>query len=166
MARKKYDPGPLHTAVMLGDAAWVTSLLADGRAPDPRDDYGRTPLMYAALGGRTEILAALIAAGGDVNAKDRREWTSLHFAAQDRRAEAAAMLLDGGAMPDVGNEDGNTPLWVAVMHAAGDLRVAALLVGRGADPDRKNRHGVSARELATGDPAATAALVDASSRAG
>ncbi|MGW1803039.1 ankyrin repeat domain-containing protein [Streptomyces sp. NPDC001984] len=89
-----------------------------------------------------------LAAGGDPNATDSAGWRPLHFAAQAQSAQAAAVLQMGGAVVDVADNQGNTPLWRAVFSYRGDPGVLFVPLDGGADPDLANAHGVSPRQLA------------------
>jgi ankyrin repeat protein len=84
-----------------------------------------------------------------VNAQNNEGWTALHFAAQDYQAEMARWLLEHGAAVDPQDQHGNTPLWRAVFNSQGRGNMISVLLGKGADADRRNRHGVSPRELAS-----------------
>jgi uncharacterized protein len=113
------------------------------------DADGRTSLMHAILAGDTGAVASLIDRGADVNAVDHEQrWTALHFAARDHNRTVVRLLLDAGAEVDPEDVFGDTPLWRAVMTAGGDLTAMGFLLGHGADPRRRNRHGISPLDLA------------------
>ncbi|WP_427920572.1 ankyrin repeat domain-containing protein [Streptomyces sp. cg40] len=80
----------------------------------------------------------------DLGRQSRRGWTPLHFAADEQDAAVVGSLLAA----DARDEQGNTPLLLAVFTYRGDGAVLSLLVGAGADPDLDNLHGVSPRRLA------------------
>lgn len=116
-----------------------------------RDQDGRTPLMHAVLAEDADpaVVAALIDRGADVNARDTgQEWTALHFAARDQNLALVRQLLEAGAEVDPVDVFGNTPLWRAVMEAGSDSTVIRLLLSHGADPGRKNRHGILPLDVA------------------
>ena len=116
------------------------------------DKLGRTPLHYVAVDFPQERhsaeIARLIAEGCDPNQQDKNEWTPLHFAAQEYSLEAVKALLAVGAVVDAVDSNGNTPLSNAVFNSKGEGSVILALLEAGADPDKKNHHGVSPRELA------------------
>ena len=57
---------------------------------------------------------ALIADGADVNARDHSSgWSPLHIAVRLDRADIVKALLDAGALPDIMNRDGITPITAA-----------------------------------------------------
>jgi len=119
------------------------------RNPRPGvDEYGRIPLHYAALNGDQRALLAALEGGASPDAQDDSGWTALHFAAQERHAALVGILLQRGANPNLLNSHGNGPLWVAMMNARGDLTIAKSLLAARADPDAKNAHGRSPRDMA------------------
>ncbi len=115
------------------------------------DEYGRTPLHYVCIDNPKDkcrdIAERLLSSGLDVNVQDNDAWTPLHFAAQERSAEVAKLLIENGADIDAKEINGNTPLWVAVMNSSQDTQVVGILVDAGANPDIKNNHGISPREI-------------------
>ena len=70
----------------------------------------------------------------------------MHFAAQENKENVAKLLVDAGAIIDLRDIDGNTPLSNAVFSRATEL--IAFLLEKGASLDAPNNHGVSPRELA------------------
>jgi ankyrin repeat protein len=94
------------------------------------------------------MVEALLAAGADVALPDKEGWTPLAFAAQDYLVDIAEVLLKAGAPVDAMDSDGNTPLFRAVFWSRGRGEMIKLLLGAGADKNRKNKHGVSPAELA------------------
>jgi len=61
---------------------------------------------------------------------------------------AVKLLIDAGAAIDPVDDHGNTPLSNAVFESRGDGQVIQMLLAAGADPHRKNSHGVSPASLA------------------
>jgi len=115
------------------------------------DEDGRTPLMHAVLATDADsaMVRVLVANGANPNAADAgQKWTALHFAARDQKLPVVQALLDGGAVVDAEDSFGNTPLWRCVMAANPNLELVRLLIGKGADPRKKNRHGASPRDIA------------------
>lgn len=119
------------------------------RNPRPGvDEYGRTPLHYAASDGDLSTLVSLLDSGADIDAQDDNGWTALHFAAQSNHCTVGAGLLKRNANPNLLDSHGNGPLWVAVMNARGSYELVRNLLEAGANPDQKNRHGRSPRDMA------------------
>lgn len=116
-----------------------------------KDEDGFTPLMHAVLAEDADpaVVSVLIGRGADVNAAESHQgYTALHFAARDQNAVLVRALLDAGAEPDPVDVFGDTPLWRSVMTSAGDLTTTTLLLAAGADPNMRNRNGVSPLDLA------------------
>jgi ankyrin repeat protein len=112
------------------------------------DEFRRSALHYAAADGDVERARAELAAGAAVDAADANGWTPLHFAAQSQSAPIVRQLIEKGVSVDVPDSQGNTPLWRAVFAYNGDPATIRLLRDAGADPLRKNKHGVSPASLA------------------
>ena len=116
-----------------------------------RDPEGRTPLMNAILEETPDpaVVKCLISRGADVNIHDDdQQWTALHFAARDQKEFLVRILLQAGALVDPVDVFGNTPLWRSVMNATEDLGAIRELAAHGADPNKKNKHGISPLDLA------------------
>lgn len=76
---------------------------------------GHTALILAARSGYTDIVKALVAAGADVNQKSVGDKTSpLLVATINGHFDLAKWLLDQGADPNVGSDNGVTPLYAAL----------------------------------------------------
>ena len=119
------------------------------RLPRPGiDEYGRTRLHYAACDGDLRAVATLLADGAAIDLQDDNGWTPLHFAAQASSEEVTAYLLDHGASIDLEDSHGNTALSTATFNSRGEGAVIRVLRAAGADPKKKNKHGVSALSLA------------------
>lgn len=125
----------LNEAVLHGDEAQVSRLIAGGADINARNRLGITPLMEAAGRGNVKIMTMLLDKGADVNAKWEAEGfkglTPLMIAVFGGHLEAARVLIAKGA--DVNARyDGR---WSALTIAAADGRqaIAELLVKNGAD---------------------------------
>ena len=98
-----------------------------------------------------EIVKLLVAAGVDVNHQDDQGETALHVAARLGHAECAKALLDAEGKERASTElaestFGWTPLFIACVD--GQLGIVELLVSAGADVDRLDTSGWTAKEHA------------------
>ena len=130
---------------------------------------GWTPLMYAARQGALDAARALAGVGADLNATDSEGSTPLLLAIVNAHYDLAAMLLETGADPNVADMQGMAALYAAVdMHslpwvfgrpaprtadAVDSLRMATMLLDRGADPNGRLKGPTLQRHATPGDVA-------------
>ena len=126
----------LQDAVNAGDVARVQYFLGRKVDVNAMDLFG-APLHRASATGQTYIANMLIDVGADLEAIGEAAGNrSLHIAALNNQPQIAALLIARGAMIDVPNSEGRTPLMIAAQF--GNLEVARILVAKGADPDKKD----------------------------
>jgi ankyrin repeat protein len=127
---------PLHYACMYGHLPVIQSLLRARANVHALDSFGMTPIMtafdfYNSLDTDTIItmLKSLINAGSRVKAKDNRSITVLSHAADGRHVDAVEYMLTTIAKSSINvrDDDGATPLMVAVRAPASPEMVRALL---------------------------------------
>lgn len=136
-------------AVYRKDKSQLQNLTID--EVNQKDQDGRTPLMHAILAENPDklIINMLLEVGAHVNDSDiGQKWTPLHYAAADNYDDIVAILLEHGATQDSVDIFGNTPLWRSVMNYNSNINTAKLLVKQGANPQKKNNHGISPEDLA------------------
>jgi uncharacterized protein len=112
------------------------------------DGESRTPLCNAAIVGNLEILSWLISEGANVNHQERNGLSALHFAVQNRHPDLILCLLQSGALIDIPDRYGNSPLWRAVFDARGKYDIVSLLVSKGAKTTSRNTSGRSPLDFA------------------
>jgi hypothetical protein len=147
-----------------GDVGSVEFLLEVARAQGEESliDAGTTklnitPIDRAIRCGHAEVVRLLLRWGANVAVTRSSGCTPLHAAAEMGRAECAASLLEAQADANATNRDGATPLHLCASgftlfgSQAGKREVARLLVGRGADCNRRDAKGKTAHEVAVGD---------------
>ena len=107
---------------------------------------GRTGLHIAADRRDAVWLVYLLNRGANPNIADRRGVTPLMRASQLGFFDGVQHLVGKGARVDAPNETGETPLILAVHRR--DTAMMRVLLGAGADPDRSDNSGRSARDYA------------------
>lgn len=108
----------------------VSELLKHGANPNALTGQGRTPLHLAAETGDIVCAEVLIAGGADLNGKGAQDATPLHWAAAKKTPAFGKWLVDKGAQPDLADELGWTPLFLA--DANGRTELIPLLLAAGA----------------------------------
>ena len=84
------------------------------RGSDREGELG-LPILAAAYNGNIEAVKLHLAAGTDVNVKGGfADGTPLHYAAANGHKEIAELLIEKGADLNAKDEDGGTPLDVAI----------------------------------------------------
>ena len=135
---------PLQTAAQNGRIIMVRNLVKHGAEIDRTTTAGDTALDLAILAGRTQVADVLLAAGATLDASA----LLLKAAANgvtDR--DTVRFLIDHGADLEHRNDNGDTPLLVAIRQD--NHRLATQLVGQGADVNVRAADGDSALGLAT-----------------
>jgi ankyrin repeat protein len=114
--------------------------------------------------GDADEISRLVISGADPDAIGDQGTTPLHVATIYGHASAVETLLRSGADPNRVDGHGNGPLWAAVYQAClarrtdNEFAIIRLLLAGGADPDHKNRYGLSPRDSADKRDADVAAL--------
>lgn len=114
-----------------------------------RDPKGDTALLIAVRRGDREWTGYLLNAGADVDSAGRDGDTPLIAASRIGFEDAIGWLTKLGAKVDGANKMGETPLIIAVQ--ARDARAVRALLDAGADPDKNDHAGYSARDYARRD---------------
>lgn len=110
---------------------------------------GETALHIVAQRRDITWLSFLIAKGANVNVRDVRGVTPLQIASNLGWLDGVELLVSKQARVDDANDAGETPLIFAVHRR--DIPMMRALLKAGADPDRKDNSGRSARDYAVID---------------
>ncbi|KAL5976993.1 RAC-alpha serine/threonine-protein kinase [Asimina triloba] len=178
LARGRMDlPLSLCFAAVRGDDLLLHQLLRRGLDPNESDNAGRTALHIAASKGSENCVLVLLDYGANPNSRDSEGSTPLWEAMVQRHESVVKLLIDNGAniySGDVGQfacaaaEQNNLELLEEIVHCGGDvtlpknngttaLHVAVcegnynmveFLLDQGADIDKPDLQGWSARGLA------------------
>ncbi len=108
--------------------------------------HGRTPLMVASSEGLTDAFEILLAKGAFVSTTGNGLLTALHEASANGHTQIAMRLLELGARVDAETIDKATPLMCAA--AWGQMDMARLLLGYGADRMKVDSTGATAADIA------------------
>jgi ankyrin repeat protein len=140
-----FDDTPMHAAARAGHINILSLLLDHGADVDVRDENGETPLLRASWAGKREAGWYLINRGADINAAGKRNITPV-FVAFRGHVESARMLLERGAVIDIRNIFGETPLHQSIRW--GRIKLVRLFLEHGADPNLPDNDGVIPSEMA------------------
>jgi cytohesin len=144
-----FDHTPLELSLGGVRLEMVELLLARGADVNARGHKRRTPLFTAAFNADPAFVKLLVRQGAQVNAQDDKGYTALYYAAVKHglhEGVAAALLAAGADLRPAGNPP-REPLLHVVAGSPRPGVVAALLV-HGADPNVRDRHGLTALHVA------------------
>lgn len=144
---------------VFADNSPMSELLKSYGVP-PKDinaqgDMGWPPLVYACRGDngeRPEEIQRLLGLGADVNVRNYKGKTGLHYAAKAGFFKVIELLIENGATVDATDKDNETPLFEAIRSTIKNREkqqtaVETLLL-KGANPNLKNRKGLTALQIA------------------
>lgn len=149
IAQLKSDGFAFLEAVRDRDGAVATDLLNQpgGTLANSRDRTTGENALHIVTQRRDAVWIRFLAQHGvNPNTADENGVTPLQIAVQLGFAEGAEALLDAGAHVDPTTATGETPLINAVHQR--DVAMVRLLMSHGADPDRSDNSGRTARDYA------------------
>lgn len=143
---------PLHLASLKGNKHAVQKISEKypGLIEIPKED-GFTSLHLAAFNSHVEIARCLLLSGHcDINLRNARGQTALSLAISEAFTDMIELLIEHGADVNADDNDGDTPLHLAVMHQAmGATGVRGLLQELGIDvPSGRTRDEHTASAIA------------------
>ncbi|HWK41137.1 MAG TPA: ankyrin repeat domain-containing protein [Croceibacterium sp.] len=125
---------------------------------------GRTGLHIAVARRDATWVNYLAQAGANTNIADNRGVTPIMLASQLGWMEGVQALIGHGAQVDVPNSAGETPL-ISAVHRR-DTQMMRVMLRAGADPDRTDNSGRSARDYARLDGRDSLTLAEIEKNAG
>jgi ankyrin repeat protein len=157
----------LHVAAAAFHVNIAATLLTNGADIGAKNRRGAEALHYASDSGpmkrtwnpeaQENIITFLIKSGANPNAVDKCSVSPLHRAVRTRSTDAVRALLAGGAEVRIKNDNGSTPLHLAVQNTgrggsgtpaskAHQISIIELLLNSGADPEDKDGKGKTVRQ--------------------
>ncbi|KAK2766263.1 hypothetical protein FQN54_007780 [Arachnomyces sp. PD_36] len=140
-----FDQPPTCTAVQYASLDAFEALVDYGADILWKDSHGLNLLHYAlkrSFGEAYIMTPSLLKHGVDVNAKDISGNTPLFLAVYHRRSDIACTLLENGALANVSNCRGYTPLHYVVRDYTGPTtQIIKALVAKGADVNARTEDG-------------------------
>lgn len=141
----------LHMAADKGHLDCVQFLLQEGSDPGRPNRNGDTPLMLAAKRGHYSIVKLLVRyttsdPNGCLNQFNLMRKSALHVATKAGSSKCVDILLSAGAIPDVRDSHGKTPLIVAAEQGYDDI--VDMLIKARADVTAKTEDGWCALHMA------------------
>ncbi len=91
--------------------------------------------------------------GIDINHQGNKRtqmFSALHLGVMFKSIEIVKTLVESGAIVELQDKNGNTPLWKGVLEYRGDIKIKEImeyLIKKGASLDTENYHGNSARKM-------------------
>jgi ankyrin repeat protein len=137
----------LHWAALYGQEKVMELLLAEKADVNSLDEDGFTPLHWAATFNQSDAVKVLLANKADTNLKvPKYGWTALRLTVIHGHMAAAEALLNGGADPNVKDEENIPLLHQAVIR--GKKEMVELLLDKKADVNTKDSEGETALDEA------------------
>ena len=125
-----------------GPRLWTASLLLIASVMTATAAGTDVRLIEAVKAGNVQGVRTLIAERVDVNARDTDGTTALHWAVRDDAVDVAMSLIRAGAIPQVANRQGVTPLVLAATN--GSAVAIEMLMKAGGDPNDAMPEGQTA----------------------
>ncbi|KAF5281783.1 hypothetical protein FQR65_LT14530 [Abscondita terminalis] len=138
-ATNKSGLSSLHYAAKTCSEVFLTEFIARGADVNQKTKSGDTPLLIHLMeNSRRSVVKILIDTGADVNAVCVATGNScLHYAVDNRDDDVIGDLVRAGAVVNMQNRNGETPLHSAIRF--GSISLVRLLLGSGADPNIADR---------------------------
>ena len=101
-----------------------------------------TPIAKAAMDGDASAIKRLLETGTNINEPDSRHgWTPLFWAIYYNKPDIVQLLLNEGALVNIQDAEGNSPLMIAT---SSEYAILHTLIEKGADVNARNKRGETA----------------------
>ena len=165
--RSEDNTAALHLACNHEAVEVVQFLLNHGTNVDAKDNQGQSPFHRLVRADRpwtasnslaVQVAHLLLNNNADVNAEDEDHVTLLHLACTYKKLDLALVLMDHGAIVDVMNKQGQTPLHVLIrdmgfFYGRANFKnvedIARLLLERGANANARDKDNATPLHLAS-----------------
>jgi len=133
----------IQTAIELNGLEVFKALIAHGADPNVKDEEGNSLLSiaFSRWNPNDEIVLELLKAGGDPNGKTLDGTPFLQKAIEYNRLEVFKALIEHGADPNSENDQGHTPLSIALAQWDPHEAMIVELLKAGGDPNGKTPNG-------------------------
>ncbi|GAU25473.1 hypothetical protein TSUD_71270 [Trifolium subterraneum] len=132
--KSEMDVNAISKQAFSGNASNIASLINFKKSESENQNQliediqdGSSVLHLACLTSDAGMVDLLLQHGADVNACDSRSWTPLHYCITRGKTAAAKVLLLRGANPHLADEEGNTPLKLAIESSCVGNEILTLL---------------------------------------
>lgn len=105
---------PVFCAIEGNNIKVLEKLFDEGISIRTRTEQGLTMVQYASLLGREQMLSYLLIKGADPNMQNIYGQTALHYAVTQDNSYILNILLNAGALVDITDERGNSPIDLAI----------------------------------------------------
>ena len=140
---------PIHHVADRGDPQCLLELLSNDCQIDLPTKKGDTALHLAAEAGCVENIEFLIKYGANVTIKNHRGQTALHLAARSHCLDCVEVLLHkANSDPNAEDNDGRTPLHLALGRSLLAYDVTDMLITRRANVNKADKYGYTPLHVA------------------
>ena len=132
----------LYWAVRYGYVEVATLLINKGKArPQTKRKFGLvSPLIVSCAYGNVDMVDLMLSQRSiDMNLRIPGGETAMHFAAREGYAVIVSKLIEKGAVVDIADDFGNTPLLLAVKH--GHIDLVNMFINQGVRMEQRNLEG-------------------------